>query len=437
LFPEWTWIIGLVIGAAIGSFLNVVIYRMPRGISLGKPTYSFCPKCNHRLYMSDMIPLLTWLMRKGRCIYCDAKVPSRYFFVELTNGLIWAGIWWQYLIANQDPAKAITYSLAAAALVAIIWIDLELYTIPDQINAALAFFGIGYNIYLYIDKWPQATTWGMPSALAGWLVGVGVLWGIAFLGRIIFGRMAMGEGDIKMARGIGALLFPLLASISFGLAIVIGAVVGSIHAYISARKRRTSSAVVDGPIELEGIFVRRVDGKIEFRVTDTTNEPLIPRKTTQTFSFFEKVEYYGGEKQISEQSFWSDVTGEMPMLLHVRRDGEGYSIEAIGKNQNALFSLLKSGLGYVLGIDILGLFYVPLYKWWFKEDPFEPPADLESFDAGASMIPFGPYLAIGAIIATIFAPQLVQGLENYLNWAGIREISWEQGLWRACLNILG
>src|SRR5690606_34328481 len=115
----------------------------------------------------------------------------------------------------------------------------------------------------------------------------------------------------------------------------------------------------------------------------------------------------------------------------------GYSIEAIGKNQNALYSLLKSGLGYVLGIDLLGLFYVPLYKWWFKQDPFEPPSDLESFDAAGSLIRFGPYLSIGAIFATFFALPLVQGLENYLNWAGIREISWEQGLWRACLNILG
>jgi leader peptidase (prepilin peptidase)/N-methyltransferase len=337
MFPEWTWIVGLLLGATIGSFLNVVIYRMPRGKSLSKPANSFCPSCEHALGVPDLFPLFSWLIQRGRCRYCGEKISSRYFFVELVNGIIWAGVWYQYLIAQQEPGKAIAYALASAALVAIIWIDLELYLIPDQINAFLAFVGIGYNIYLYQAHKPDAVTWGMPSALAGWLVGTGVLWGIAFLGRVAFRKDAMGHGDIKMARGIGAILFPTVAIVSFALAVALGAIIG-IFVILLTRSKQTAAA--DQP-----------------------------------------------------------------------EDEEEYQPESIG-------SLLKSGLGYFLGIDILGLFYVPLYRAWFGESPYDVPDDLDTFKPSFTMIPFGPYLALGAIIAAVFSRQLVGTVENYLNWVG-------------------
>ncbi len=342
MFPEWTWIVGLMLGATIGSFLNVVIYRMPRGMSLSDPKNSFCPNCRHQLGVADLFPLFSWLFLRGKCRYCHTKVPFRYFAVELFTGSIWAGIWYQYFIAAADPARAIAYALAAAALVAIIWIDWELYLIPDQINAFLAFVGIGYNIFLFVKHRPEAWTWGIPSALAGWIVGTLVLWGIAFLGRVLFGKDAMGHGDIKMARGIGAVLFPATAGISFALAVLLGAVLGIAQIVIQGRAKNEAA---EGPDE----------------------EPYVP--------------------------------------------------ESIG-------SLLKAGLGYFLGIDILGLFYVPLYEWWFAENPFAVPEDLETFEAGNTMIPFGPYLALGAIIAAVFSQQLVQGVENYLNWASGPKVSW-------------
>ena len=228
MFVAWSWVAGLLIGSAIGSFLNVVIYRTPRGISLSDPKNSFCPNCKHRLTALDLFPLFSWLLLRGRCRHCKAKVSSRYFFVELITGAIWGGLWYQYLVASWDPAKGIAYAFAASALVAIIFIDWELYIIPDQVNAWLLVFGLGYNGWLLIRHDPRAWTWGMPSSIAGALVGIGVLWGIAFLGRLVFRKDAMGHGDIKMARGIGAVLFPALAGISFGLAVIMGAVLGSL-----------------------------------------------------------------------------------------------------------------------------------------------------------------------------------------------------------------
>jgi leader peptidase (prepilin peptidase)/N-methyltransferase len=279
-------------------------------------------------------------------------VSSRYFFVELLTGAIWAGIWYQYMVAGQDWTKAIAYALAASALVAIIFIDWELYIIPDQINAFLAFVGIGYNVYLYSIHSASAVTWGMPSALAGGLTGVGVLWGIAFLGRVVFRKDAMGHGDIKMARGTGAVLFPVVACISFGLAVVLGAVLGIVQILI-----RKEPPTVSGSVE-------------------------------------------GEEKATSN-------------LQAVEETEEDYQPESIG-------SLLFCGLGYVLCIDIIGLFIPKLYMFWFKESPYITQEEWEDFHVENTMIPFGPYLALGAIVATIFASQLQAGVENYLKWASGR-----------------
>jgi leader peptidase (prepilin peptidase) / N-methyltransferase len=337
--PAWTILFGLAFGAVVGSFLNVVIYRMPRGKSLSDPKHSFCPKCNHRLNVPDLFPLLSWLFSRGRCRYCGKPVTSRYFWVELLNGAIWAGIWYQFLLGPApDPGKAIAYALAASALVAIIFIDIELYMIPDQVNAFILFVGLGYNLWLYAQNSAAASTWGIPSSVAGALVGVGVLWGIAFLGRIAFRKDAMGHGDIKMARGIGAVLFPALAGISFGLAVALGAVIGGLSV-------------------LPRILSKRKGG--DAAVEDEIEEP-----------------------------------DEAP--------------ESIG-------SLLKCGLGYILCFDVIGLFFPKFYISYFGEDPFAPAEEPgEGFQVEMTMIPFGPYLALGAIIAAVFERELQGAVHAYL-----------------------
>lgn len=343
MFPEWTWLAGLLIGAAIGSFLNVVIYRTPRNLSLSNPKFSFCPACKHRLTGPDLFPLFSWLFLRGKCRHCKAKVPARYFFVEVVTGLVFAGIWRQYLILDSDPGRAIAYACGAATLVAIIYIDWEFFIIPDAINAFLAIVGIAYNAYLYIAGRPEATTWGMPSALAGWIVGVGVLWGIAFLGRVVFRKDAMGHGDIKMARGIGAVLFPAVAVMSFGLAVVLGAVLG-----------------------IAQILLRRA-----------------------------------------------------PVAEEAAEEDEEYVPESIG-------SLLKSGFGYMLGFDIIGLCLPKFYESWFGESPTIDFEELESWEADRTMIPFGPYLALGAIIAAVYAGPLLNGVNAYIEWATGGSRSMEQ-----------
>lgn len=358
--PEWTILMGFVFGAFIGSFLNVVIYRMPHGIPLGKPSRSFCPKCKHSLGMMDLIPLLSWLIAGRRCRYCKQSVTSRYFWIEFFNGLIWMGIWYSYLLGQTpDLGRAIAYALGGSAFLVAIATDLEFFMIPEQINAFLLFVGLGYNVWLYIQKSPLATTWGIPSSIAGALTGVGVLWGIAFLGRVAFRKDAMGHGDIKMARGIGAILFPGLAGISFGLAVVFGAVFGIVQILLRKKAEGRPSPPAPSPIS------REVDSSAP-----------------------------GGSPR--------EETGE---------GGEEYPPESIG-------SLLKCGLGYTLAIDVVLLFKPSTYQKYFGEHPFEPLEDLETFEPEATMIPFGPYLALGAILAVIFEKQLTGAVNAYLQNMG-------------------
>ena len=349
MFPQWTWVVGLFIGAAIGSFLNVVIYRLPRGISLSNPKNSFCPSCKHQLTVLDLFPLFSWLILRGRCRHCKAKVSSRYFFVELITGSIWAGIWYEYLIVEPgDPAKAIAYAFAAAALVAVIFIDWELYIIPDQVNASLLVFGLAYNGWLIYQHAPNAYTWGMPSSIAGALLGIAVLWGIAFFGRLIFRKDAMGHGDIKMARGIGAVLFPAASVVSFGIAVFLGAVLGVAQVLIRGREEEEKVATTDG--------------------------------------------------EQGDLAVDSEQADEFPP-------------ESIG-------SLLKSGIGYVLCFDIIGLFIPSFYKTWYGEDPYEPISEQpDGFEVERTMIPFGPYLALGAIVATVFQNRLMDWVHMYWRWA--------------------
>lgn len=230
MFPEWTWLVGLFVGASIGSFLNVVIYRMPRDLSLGKPRHSFCPSCNHRLGWLDMIPLFSWLIQGGRCRYCAEKISSRYFFVELVNGILWAAIWNQYLIYDEAWVKAIFYMMAAATLVAVSWIDWESYTIPDALNVTLLVIGLSYH----------AIDGTIRESLLGALLGWGLIFGIGLLGRLLFKKDAMGEGDVLLMRGVGAIvgMAPLVASI--GIAVAAGALHGMIVIAIDAMRKKSA-----------------------------------------------------------------------------------------------------------------------------------------------------------------------------------------------------
>ncbi len=321
--PGWSWVIGLMIGAAIGSFLNVVIYRVPRGISLSNPPKSFCPNCKHSLGFPDLFPLFSYLASRGKCRYCSQPVASRYFWVELINGSLWALIWWQFVIVDFQPLRAAFYAFMSAALVAVIFIDWELYIIPDELNATLLVLGAAYHLF---DKTPMTALYG---ALLGW----GLLWGIALFGRVLFRKDAMGHGDIKMMRGVGALLGPGLLLANLMIAVVSGLVVGLLLLGIS--------------------------------------------------------------------SFGKNRAGE-----EAEDEGELEPPESIP-------SLLLHGAWYLFCMDIVGVFVPAVYKW-IGESPSEENVEDEDWKPSLTTIPFGPYLAAGAILCMLFAAPINKAGLDYL-----------------------
>ncbi len=242
------------LGLIVGSFLNVVIYRVPLGLSVVRPP-SACPNCHSHIAARDNIPVLSWLLLRGRCRSCGAPVSARYPLVEASTALVWLGVGW-WAIANGeggiDPLLPWLLVLGSAG-VALTLIDLEHHRLPDAIVlplypacvAGLAFAGV------LDSRWPLLPALG---GGATWLLLIGGIW-------LATGGRGMGFGDVKLAPLLGA----TLGWVTFGSAIVglfaafvLGSVVGVVLLVTGRAGRR--SHVPFGPFLLVGAAVGLVAG---------------------------------------------------------------------------------------------------------------------------------------------------------------------------------
>jgi len=200
------------LGLAVGSFLNVVIHRMPRQESIISPG-SRCPNCGTALRWFDNVPVLSYAMLGGRCRGCGTGISIRYPIVEL----ITAGVFiWHYLVFGWTPLLAVRL-LFAASLVALFAIDLEHHLLPDLIT--LPGIGLGLVASLFLPP-------GIAGALIGMLVGGGVLWLIGEAYYRYSGEEGLGGGDVKMLGMIGAFLGWKLVLLTMMLSSVAGSVIG-------------------------------------------------------------------------------------------------------------------------------------------------------------------------------------------------------------------
>src|SRR5213079_2195713 len=117
-----------ILGAAVGSFLNVCIYRLPRDLSVNEPRRSFCPACKKPIPWRQNLPLLSWLFLRGKCANCGSRIAFRYFAVELLTALLFLAVW----ISFPWPV-ALVYWVFVSLLVAATFIDFEHFIIPDEI----------------------------------------------------------------------------------------------------------------------------------------------------------------------------------------------------------------------------------------------------------------------------------------------------------------
>ncbi|MBI2082334.1 MAG: prepilin peptidase [Deltaproteobacteria bacterium] len=208
-----TQIFAILFGLVVGSFLNVVIYRLPRGESVVRPR-SHCPHCGQLVRWYDNIPLLSFFLLKRRCRSCKNPISWRYPFVEGLSGLLALLIFWKF----TDPFVALLYSLFLAfPLLAISGIDLEHKIIPNVIT--LPGIPIGFLISAGLGGWNRQAFFG--SSL-GILVGGGALLLVGISYQKLRGREGLGMGDVKLAAMLGAyfgwqgVLFILLISSLLG-----------------------------------------------------------------------------------------------------------------------------------------------------------------------------------------------------------------------------
>ena len=190
-----TYILGGILGLCVGSFLNVVIYRVPEGMSLASPP-SHCPRCKYSLKWYDNIPVLSYIILGGKCRSCKTHISFRYTAVELTNTLLW--LLSVYAYAKDDLPYAIICALGCSVLVCIFFIDLEHKIIPDRFQIILGLLGIAA---IFFDK---NTQWY--SHLIGAAAGGAVFGLVAYFGSRKYGKEALGGGDIKLSIVSGLLL---------------------------------------------------------------------------------------------------------------------------------------------------------------------------------------------------------------------------------------
>lgn len=227
-----------VFGSIVGSFLNVVIHRVPNELSIVFPN-SACPKCQAPIKPYDNIPVLSWLALGGKCRNCKAPISARYPAVELLTGVIFSVVAWQIGFTAFLPVALIF----AAVMVSLIFIDAGHMILPNVITYPLFVFALLVRIIYpvvfgteyFSDLAFAPATWmaGYPSwlislagALAGALAGGGSLWLVGELWKRFRGVEAMGLGDVKMMLGVGALLGWRLALLSIFLGAFSGAVIG-------------------------------------------------------------------------------------------------------------------------------------------------------------------------------------------------------------------
>lgn len=225
-------VVAFVFGATIGSFLNVCIWRIPEGKSIVFPA-SHCPKCGTSIRPFDNIPVLSWLILRGRCRDCSESISSRYPLVEILTALLSWAMFWKYGLSLQYAAAF----LFGAALVVVTFIDFDHQIIPDVISLP------GIPVFFLLAVFVMGI--GFMESLLGILVGGGFLYLIAVGYELLTKREGMGGGDIKLLAMIGAFLgWKSLFFVVF-MSSILGALVGVV--LIAIKGKDMKYAVPFGP----------------------------------------------------------------------------------------------------------------------------------------------------------------------------------------------
>ena len=357
-----------ILGASIGSFLNVCIYRMPLDLSVNEPKRSFCPSCKYQIPFHHNIPLFSWLILRGKCANCGSKISFRYFGVELVTGLLFLAVWMKVWVWGREEwppqawVLALPFWIMVSLFIVATFIDFEHFIIPDEIT-------IGGTAAGVILSFAIPTLQGQSSNLAGgfWSLigagaGFGALWLVTRLGKLAFGRKRLRYEK------------PVLLS-----------------------------------------WIRR-DQEADFIVGE---EKML-------WSDF----FYRGNEQVLMQCPWIEIDGERFEDASVRcecdwlhlgeRKWELVKVDEIkGEVTELTFPREAMGFGDVKFIACIGAFlgWQAVAFTIFSASTLGAVIGLLTIGIGrrewSARIPFGPYLALGAMIWLFTGPELVRWYWEY------------------------
>jgi leader peptidase (prepilin peptidase)/N-methyltransferase len=350
-FHFWS-LVFFAFGCIVGSFLNVCIYRMPLDLSVVAPS-SHCPHCKYAIPFYLNVPLLTWLTLRGKCKNCGAPISPRYFVVELLTGLAFLACWLAF--GHQSPWLAPVYSIFIAGLIVATFIDFEHFIIPDEITFGGAVTGFVISFFLPSLHGARSLGQGMGRSFIGIMVGAGIVYAVLRLGKLLFGRQKMKlPGETKIVFTETALCLP------------------------------------DKEIPYEEIFYRKTDAIVlqarTVELIDRSYRDVTLRLTPETLRI-------GDEKINPETEPHMDVVcSEIVLPREAMGLGDVKFMAAIGAFigwQGAVFSLMASSLiGSAVG---LALILLRKREW-------------------SSRMPYGPYIALAAVLWIFAGKKLVAAL---------------------------
>ncbi len=235
-------LISIFVGLVVGSFVNVLVVRLPKDESIVSPG-SHCPACGTPIRWYDNIPVLSYLLLRGRCRSCGVTISIRYPVIELLTALLFLAMrlrfgWSEVLLVRDWPF--------AAGIIAITFIDLEHRIIPDELSLGGLLLGLVTSV---------AVPLGLMQSAAGAALGFGIFYGFSWLYYRISGRSGLGGGDVKLLAMIGAFVGPSGVIGTVLISSVLGSVIGILVGVFSGRKQILRTAIPYGPfLVIGGLF---------------------------------------------------------------------------------------------------------------------------------------------------------------------------------------
>ncbi len=232
-------VVAFIFGCVWGSFFNVAIYRLPREMSLIMPG-SHCFSCNTPIAWYDNVPLVSWLVLRGKCRHCGAPFSFRYFFVELLSGLLFMFVMLKYMDVVTAQGQVVVGVIAivlhcclVGGFIVLTFIDFDHKIIPDGVTypgmvlGLVASFAVPALVARFPANGPDVSHWrGLLQGAIGLGVGAAIMLFIAVAGRAVFKKEAMGGGDVKLMAMIGAYIGWQLTLLVVFLSCLVGTLVG-------------------------------------------------------------------------------------------------------------------------------------------------------------------------------------------------------------------